>query len=578
MRIKKIGVFACFLLLMIIFLANVSGEQYDCDFRLASQCSTTPWNNTVMRISGLSNAHGEVWNGEGNYPYVICCNWTASSRTCESDGSNVLVRLSSPTNAHAETKDWDVYPISICYEGLLCEDMSGCNSDYYLELLSLSGLTNAHIGEYDPLTSAVDICCKNENEIPTGMNCAESGGFLCSPPSVCTSNSIYITGLLPGEVCCSQECCTPLDFSDVCTDLGRICGNFSNSCGGIINCGSCNTGEECVEQAGQCFDSSSCSVGYVSWDRSYASEGQSVSLYVAGTNICWGSSVLFNVWEDDGLLGTDSVIVTPNDAQFNSEGLATGSWIAEWQQDGFSLPEYQFKASNSTPGIDFSLDSGTGAGAVKELTVNLTSVNCTRVLTCKDYTQYGEEVCEANSCEGIRNIIDGSAASMNKDGQLCGYDKCPSSSFSGWYDNCECYWDDANDVCGFTSEMKICYGGDENLSIGVCNEGDGGTTKECDEEPDLGWYIYSWEGLVDWSTSGFVNETDCIAAMGSGCVEDRARWYYDPLGLLSSCSSGTNTIECPALMKLPFFGVYNFIIALIAISLVYAFLIKKRNK
>ena len=62
------------------------------------QASCNP-DNTVMKLSAATNAHGEVWNG-ANYNQYVCCDFTGT-HTCDTPGNRVL-KLSAATNAHAE--------------------------------------------------------------------------------------------------------------------------------------------------------------------------------------------------------------------------------------------------------------------------------------------------------------------------------------------------------------------------------------------------------------------------------------------------------------------------------------------
>ena len=122
-----------------------------------------------MRLSDTTNAHGEVYNGAGNYPIGICYSTifggtapTNPSRTCS--GNNKVVRLSSPTNAHAEIPGNNNYGTEICYQGLNCYSVAGnaaCSTSNPVEyeVVSLSGATNAHLGVAG--TYGTKICCSN---------------------------------------------------------------------------------------------------------------------------------------------------------------------------------------------------------------------------------------------------------------------------------------------------------------------------------------------------------------------------------------------------------------------------------
>jgi len=109
-----------------------------------------------MGLSDTENAHGELADEE-YYDYVLCCNIPGATGDIECDGTNKIIGLSSPSNAHAEVPEGTIYSNDICYEDLGCTySEDSCPQDT-TEILSLSDLTNAHIGspgDYD-----TKICC-----------------------------------------------------------------------------------------------------------------------------------------------------------------------------------------------------------------------------------------------------------------------------------------------------------------------------------------------------------------------------------------------------------------------------------
>lgn len=130
----------------------------------------------IMRISGDTNAHGEVYNGAGNYETEICyddrfgVDYNKEEEdfyVCKPFGANKLLSLSAPTNAHAELKDLGNYLTPICYGDLECDstDAGDCDvvfGDDYVCIVTLSSDTNAHLatceGSYPYDTK---ICCKS---------------------------------------------------------------------------------------------------------------------------------------------------------------------------------------------------------------------------------------------------------------------------------------------------------------------------------------------------------------------------------------------------------------------------------
>src|SRR3989344_7833620 len=79
------------------------------------------------------------------------------------------------------------------------------------------------------------------------------------------------------------------------------------------------------------------------WNNDSAVEGEVVSLFVEGES-CDGSTVDFEIREDDGFIGYDPVEINPGSAVFVGNVLEI-SWKAEWQSDWIGDPEYYFVAS-----------------------------------------------------------------------------------------------------------------------------------------------------------------------------------------------------------------------------------------
>ncbi len=144
---KKIGVMF-FIYLTILLLANISAE--NCTIVPKVSCAY----NEIMGLSAPTNAHGELLS-EGNYDYVLCCNFGTGSTDCSL--GNVIIKLENRTNSHAEIPDYNNYDNPICYENLVCTNRDSCNPTE-LEVLSLTNLTDAHIGEAGDYP--VKICCE----------------------------------------------------------------------------------------------------------------------------------------------------------------------------------------------------------------------------------------------------------------------------------------------------------------------------------------------------------------------------------------------------------------------------------
>jgi cysteine-rich repeat protein len=117
-----------------------------------------------MKISSITNAHGELYSGSA-YTQYLCCDFAPTEgHTCSS--SNVVLRLSAITNAHAEIASNTNYANRVCFGKLTCTTTSStCPSGYPMPMLSLSATTNAHLGSF--ATYSTKICC-NANLVSCG--------------------------------------------------------------------------------------------------------------------------------------------------------------------------------------------------------------------------------------------------------------------------------------------------------------------------------------------------------------------------------------------------------------------------
>ncbi len=137
----------------------------------------------IMRISSDTNAHAEIFNGNGNYDTEICYNQLFSDapipgiRVC--NGENIVLKLSSDTNAHAENPLLNNYAVSVCYRDLKCEIKTSCATEE-VAVLRFSAATNAHLepafnSNYDSI-----LCCSSTSAPGTGCTPSCSLGKICS--------------------------------------------------------------------------------------------------------------------------------------------------------------------------------------------------------------------------------------------------------------------------------------------------------------------------------------------------------------------------------------------------------------
>jgi len=159
---KRLLILTGFLFLN-VFLLGITSAQGLCWVETsASTCTATTGNQVVMYLSNSTNAHGELKSPSPQYEKVLCCDFGSGDTSCSAN--NKIIGLSSPTNAHAETPEGLNYNSNVCYDSLIsCFPVSAgfncAGAPLELEVLSLSSSTNAHIEGPGLPNYNTKICC-----------------------------------------------------------------------------------------------------------------------------------------------------------------------------------------------------------------------------------------------------------------------------------------------------------------------------------------------------------------------------------------------------------------------------------
>ncbi|MFH1310927.1 MAG: hypothetical protein ABIH65_00795 [Nanoarchaeota archaeon] len=140
-----------------------------------------PNEQIILKLSSETNAHGEVWDGTGSYPVLICYDEIFGTPYAYADYSNLrtcannkVVGLSTTTNAHAEEPGLTNYATNICYGDLDCRKTTdNCVGDEKL-VVSLSADTNAHLA--NDTSYPIHICCTSAQG-PVGDGCEFSVSY-----------------------------------------------------------------------------------------------------------------------------------------------------------------------------------------------------------------------------------------------------------------------------------------------------------------------------------------------------------------------------------------------------------------
>jgi len=534
-----------FAFLLALSMSLIFAQDATCYVAERSFCQSQS-DTVIAALSDVTNAHGETASS-GNYDNVLCCTFSGSL-TCN---NNKILGLSSTTNAHAEIPTQINYATHVCYSDLSCISTSyACGSeqvpDYPIKTLSLSSATNAHIGV--PGSGSVNICCTSETLYPdlplpncgdgnlqlgescdsgladpfSGSSCGDfdaftGGNLLCN--SLCQIDTIQCTPSNPG-VCGdgevnNGETCDGAELNDLtCNDLGFP--------GGSLSCVNCQ------------LDTNQCTPGAPSTNVFWSSDGISqisnievfvgftkVKLVIKNLGLSQGTVIEFDIYEDDVILDDSIRTVT---AVLDSQGTAIANWTITQSDLDKTLDDYaQF----------YFIAEGEKSNYLE---MDVQDDDLSDVIICNDYND--ETLCEEDPVGVAKNsvptVIDCSDPEIQ----------------------CTCMWDEDSDSCAgtFTDGIFDEFGNYSKYGTCLISEQES-DPNECDD----GILILTWDGVWTWA---------------SGNPE-----HKDPKGLALICEAGgTRSIECPAQIQLPFFGIYNIIVAVIIIILIYFILSSKKVK
>jgi len=149
--------------LVVFSVQNISAEEEP----IPLSCTVTSGacsGVVIFNMQALDNSHAEL-NSQSNYSYKVCCAGTDVGNSCV-DNHAVVLNLSGATNAHVEENGQSNYANTSC---LSCADAEGTvTCDYandcatlgedFVCLASISGATNAHVGDCNAYASKV--CCQ----------------------------------------------------------------------------------------------------------------------------------------------------------------------------------------------------------------------------------------------------------------------------------------------------------------------------------------------------------------------------------------------------------------------------------
>lgn len=126
--------------------------------------TTTCSDVDVFHISDLTDAHAEL-NTQSNYQYKVCCRANGTSLSVTNEISGGIIGLSYPTDAHVEIGNQTNYGHHLKLNPgvgyMRCDFLNSC-SGYETCVASLSGYTDAHVGDCVTNPYQIKICCNIE--------------------------------------------------------------------------------------------------------------------------------------------------------------------------------------------------------------------------------------------------------------------------------------------------------------------------------------------------------------------------------------------------------------------------------
>ncbi len=421
--------------------------------------------------------------------------------------SNAVMGLSNLTNAHGElVKEGN-------YNYVLCCDFRGGSTMCLLKEGGSETFVNKIIG----LSSETNA----HAEIPSLTNYNYD---VCYEQLECAKRTDTCN---PGE----------MGVLSLSSDTNAHIGGFEDYDVKICCTGMCEEGEEYID--GECVIEQ---VAYwANKNGNYITEANvvlettSVLMILKNSGLPQGTQVDFKIYEED--LVFDDLIRTIS-GTIDANGNAEESWtVTQEDIDSTGEPE-------SFDNFYFIANSETS----NEL--NITIKELPSVNWCSDYDiteDCNDDICEVAK-ESVENIYEIECGKVWTE-EDCTYEF-----------KCMCNWDD--NECEAVWELKVdCDGEPFEPLIGTCSY-NSDTTDDCDD----GYLEYSWTATWTWGeNNNFTGNPN-----GGAYVENPlGTWHYDPDKIYLDCVNGSRTIQCPAQIKLPVFTLYNAIIALAVIGLIY---------
>jgi cysteine-rich repeat protein len=597
------------LIVSIIFLASLVSA--------VNSCSNP--DQIILRLSGSTNAHGEIWNGIGNYGEEICYNQIFSDapllptpKSCKAGGANTVLKLSGDTNAHAEGPSGARYATDICYGDLNCRLTSSCSAGE-VAIVQLSSATNAHLETTSSGNYGQTICCSSTAAPDPGCDPSCDSGTICSVGSCVTPPSPPSCG--DGSIGTGEQC----DGIGVGADFGgKTCNDFVPGSGGSLSCdeciidasscgggggpvcgdGSIGTGEQCddgdiidgdgcdsncQEESGyDCNgEPSVCIPGSPSTGSAYwAEEDDTTTAVTDGFNVLLrqrialiamnapaNEVVTFDIFDADCFLGSPPCGGDDFIKSVSANSDVSGKAVAV---TSFDLLDYEKgEQGDATPELElYFVAKSENYEEQSSNTIKLFNEEIKIVVIdtegCAQFDEQKIECEDANNADPAEAVWRFDEQSQEEElGTQVGGVGCENMRTDGSTIKCECLYDDSKEKCGFNwypdSAEPPPGGGPGDICIGSCFE----TSSQGTCEDNLAILTYNTEfngiGCNGLGPFGFTNKDD-----QTQCSELNDREESVLCGFAPS-------------LILPFFSFMQFYISVGLFVVIYLFLLRKRR-
>ena len=598
--------------LMVFLSSGIFALGETCSIIERSSCS----GNIVMGISSTSNAHGELAN-QGNYDKVLCCNFPGSL-TC--DGQNKIIGLSSSTNAHAEIPTQTSSTVHIVEV-----NMDEFSSGYSFDDLTINVGDTVRWVQTDMMAHTITSDDNSDGMMNMGDGeLFSSGNMDTGDVYEFTFNEVgeflyycdyHLMMGMKGKVTVIDASSTELCYEDLrCMSTSLDCidtDGYSLSMFSLS--GSTNAHIGNIDN----YDINICCVPPQSnfWSKDGTSEISNLEVFVGITSVKIvlinsklpnATEVSFEILEDD--LFFDDHIKTIN-ATINDRD-ATVEWIItleDLEKTPNDYDKFYFKIGDKESGyLDLDLQDFSACGNVTLCSEYDSETSCGNDncqiggdsiptnINCNDPTIN----CYCSWSTQCGSTFDLTSPAIYGDDIINAGETCDGSNF-GPITGC-------SDFDSFTGGDLSCYSpGRFNTSLctggngpGVVGDGVINTGETCDGSnfgPITGCSDFDsfTGGDLSCDSTGHFDTSQCNGGSGGTCtfIESTnddcsdgfltyswtSAWTGPAGDEPEECSDGSKVIECPVQIQLPFFGIYNLIVSMLLIAMVYFIMFKKKK-